>query len=71
MLYFFIKLWYSLLHDKYQTPDGLYDFTCLDESDYNKIEDFSEDMDDIITSYQADGCKILWIKEMSNYSQLA
>ena len=56
---------------KYQTPDGLYDFTCLDESDYAKLEDFSEDMDDIIAGYQADGCKILWIKEMSNYRQLA
>ncbi len=65
------KLKENVILIKYQTPDGLYDFTCLDESDYSKIEDFTDDMDDIITGYQADGCKILWIKEMSNYRQLA
>lgn len=60
-----------LIAIKYQTPDGLYDFRCLDESDYKNRKDFQEDIDDIIESYQADGCKILWIREMLNYNQIA
>ncbi len=60
----------NLITIKYQTPDGLYDFKSLDESDYLTADDFREDMEDIIESYQSDGCKIIWIREILNYNQL-
>lgn len=51
----------SIVIMKYQTPDGLTDFKCLEDeslSDKQKLDEMFENK----SVYEADGCKVLWIR---------
>lgn len=51
----------SIVIMKYQTPDGLIDFKCLEDeslSDREKLNEMFENK----ALYEADGCKVIWIR---------
>jgi len=50
---------------KYENPNGLVDFKCIDDESLPNIVKIRE-MFDNKKLYEADGCKILWIKTFSN-----
>ena len=55
---------------KYRTPDGLYDYKCFDEQDYSSTEELSADLENTKTEYEAEGCKIFWIREIIKYATM-
>ncbi|MBR2579215.1 MAG: hypothetical protein IKE41_03685 [Clostridia bacterium] len=56
---------FSIVVMKYENPNGTVDFKCIDDESLPNIEKIKE-MFENKNLYEADGCKILWIKTFSN-----